>query len=32
MASGDFSIGSSVWPGVSKVVEEVGEALVRGPP
>jgi hypothetical protein len=25
MASGDFSIGSSVWPGVSKVVEEVGE-------
>lgn len=25
--SGDFSIGSGVWPGASKVVEEVGELL-----
>jgi NTP pyrophosphatase (non-canonical NTP hydrolase) len=25
--SGDFSIGSDVWPGVSKFIEEVGEAL-----
>jgi len=23
--SGDFSIGSAVWPGVSKVIEEMGE-------
>lgn len=25
-ASGDFSIGSSVWPGLSKLIEECGEA------
>ncbi len=25
MSSGDFSIGSKVWPGVSKVIEEMGE-------
>lgn len=24
---GDFSIGSSCWPGTSKVIEEMGEAL-----
>lgn len=24
---GDFSIGSTVWPGTSKVIEEMGEAL-----
>lgn len=23
--SGDFSIGSSVWPGISKLIEECGE-------
>lgn len=25
--SGDFSIGSNVWPGVSKLIEEAGELL-----
>lgn len=25
MASGDFSIGSKVWPGISKLLEEAGE-------
>ena len=25
MGSGDFSIGSAVWPGTSKVIEEMGE-------
>jgi len=25
MSSGDFSIGSKVWPGTSKVIEEMGE-------
>lgn len=25
MASGDFSIGGKVWPGISKLVEETGE-------
>ena len=25
--SGDFSIGSNVWPGISKLVEECGEVL-----
>jgi hypothetical protein len=25
MGSGDFSIGSKVWPGVSKLIEEMGE-------
>ena len=25
MGSGDFSIGSTVWPGTSKVIEEMGE-------
>lgn len=24
-ASGDFSIGSSIWPGTSKAIEEMGE-------
>jgi len=27
MNSGDFSIGSKVWPGTSKVIEEMGEFL-----
>jgi NTP pyrophosphatase (non-canonical NTP hydrolase) len=26
-AGGDFSIGSSVWPGLSKLVEEAGEVF-----
>lgn len=26
-ASGDFSIGSAVWPGISKLVEEAGEVM-----
>lgn len=25
---GDYTIGSDVWPGLSKVIEEMGEALV----
>lgn len=25
MSSGDFSIGSKVWPGTSKLIEEMGE-------
>lgn len=25
--NGDYSIGSDVWPGASKVIEEMGEAL-----
>jgi len=25
VGSGDFSIGSKVWPGMSKVIEEMGE-------
>lgn len=27
LGHGDFSIGSDVWPGTSKVIEEMGEAL-----
>jgi hypothetical protein len=27
MGSGDFSIGSEVWPGLSKLIEECGELL-----
>ena len=27
---GDFSIGSSVWPGLSKVIEECGEVVQVG--
>ena len=27
MASGDFSIGSRLWPGISRVTEEAGELL-----
>ena len=25
--SGDFSIGSDIWPGISKLIEEAGETL-----
>jgi hypothetical protein len=27
MSAGDFSIGSDVWPGLSKLIEEAGETL-----
>ena len=30
MASGDFSIGGTVWPGLSKLIEECGEVLQVG--